>query len=129
MIFAKRLVALRNDRSLTQEEVGKVIGVGKTTISNYERGYSTPDAETIVTLADYFAVTTDYLLGRDVIDVKINVDPEKIGNMSDVQKLADEAMETLNMALASGILTEEQARLSLKMYRQSLLVMIEEKKE
>jgi transcriptional regulator with XRE-family HTH domain len=125
MTFAKRLLTLRKDRALTQEKIGKVIGVGKTSISNYERGYSTPDPETIVVLANYFEVTTDYLLGRDVLDSK-SIDPYKLGRMAEVKQLADEIMEKFSLALADGDLTKDQAMLCLKLFRQNLDVMMEE---
>lgn len=59
-----RLKTLRQQKNINQAELGKIIDVGKTTISNYETGYSVPDLETVVKLADYFDVSTDYLLGR-----------------------------------------------------------------
>lgn len=127
-MFGNRLSSLRKERSLTQEELGKAIGLGKTTISNYETGYSTPDVDTILNLAKYFGVSTDFLLGRDPIQAKLNVDPQRVGNMADVERLAEEAMESLNQALGEGIVTEEEAKLSLKLFRQSLLIMMEEKK-
>ena len=64
MDFSKRLAYLRKEAKLTQEQLGSIIGVGKTTISNYETAYSQPDPENIFKLADYFNVTIDYLLGR-----------------------------------------------------------------
>lgn len=59
-----RIKILRQLKDINQAELGKIIGVGKTTISNYETGYSFPDLETLIKLADYFSVSTDYLLGR-----------------------------------------------------------------
>lgn len=59
-----RLKTLRQQKNINQAELGKILDVGKTTISNYETGYSVPDLETVVKLADYFDVSTDYLLGR-----------------------------------------------------------------
>lgn len=49
---------------LTQEELGKKVNVTKVSISGYENGNRTPDTETLQKLADVFAVSTDYLLGR-----------------------------------------------------------------
>lgn len=60
----KRLKKLRLSKKLTQEELGKIIHVTKVSISGYESGDRTPDSENLVRLADYFEVTTDYLLGR-----------------------------------------------------------------
>lgn len=60
----KRLRSLRLERGLTQEELGRAVGVGKTTISQYENGVRTPDAEMLDRLASFFDVSVDYLLER-----------------------------------------------------------------
>lgn len=62
--FAKRLKHLRQLGGVTQKELAEYLRVGKTTISNYETGYSSPDLETLNRLADYFQVSIDYLMGR-----------------------------------------------------------------
>ncbi|MGI6453090.1 MAG: helix-turn-helix domain-containing protein [Syntrophomonadaceae bacterium] len=64
MRLGERLLRLRKAKRITQIDLAKAIGVGKTTISNYETGYSTPDTEIIKKIADFFDVSTDYLLGR-----------------------------------------------------------------
>ena len=64
MSLGNRLRKLRQDKGLTQTELANIIGTKKTTISNYETGYSSPDYETLIKLADFFEVSTDYLLGR-----------------------------------------------------------------
>lgn len=66
--FGDLLAELRQDRGLTQSELGKVISVTSGTISNY-----LPDLEKLVLLADYFGVSTDYLLGRISSNLPIDV--------------------------------------------------------
>lgn len=63
-IFPKRLKYLRKIDDITQQELAGYLNVGKTTISNYETGYSTPDADTLNKIADFFNTSVDYLLGR-----------------------------------------------------------------
>ena len=79
--FGELLAELRQDRHLTQEQLGKVIYVTAGTISNYENDVHFPDVEKLIALADYFGVTTDYLLGRcsanlspDIFDKPIAAD-------------------------------------------------------
>lgn len=60
----KRLLELRKKENLSQEALSKILNVGQTTISSWERGEKEPDNETLLKLADYFSVSTDYLLGR-----------------------------------------------------------------
>lgn len=62
--FADRLKELRKSNSLTQEDLGKILGVGKTTISMYENGNSTPNDEIKIKIADHFNVSMDYLIGK-----------------------------------------------------------------
>lgn len=63
-VLGDRIRALRKDNKLTQEQLGKALGVGKSTISQYETGVSTPDPAMLQSIADYFCVSSDYLLGR-----------------------------------------------------------------
>ncbi len=62
-IFSSRLTALRKEKRLTQEELAKIVGKGRSTVSGYETEGKEPDIETICFLAKYFDVSTDYLLG------------------------------------------------------------------
>lgn len=62
-IFSERLLYLRDKvKKLTQTELGEAVNLSRFTISNLENG-RTPDGETLVALAQYFDVSTDYLLG------------------------------------------------------------------
>ena len=65
--LADRLKELRKSNKLTQEELGKILGVGKTTISMYETNNSTPNDEIKLKIADYFNISLDYLLGKTEI--------------------------------------------------------------
>lgn len=62
-IFSNRLISLRKERGLTQEDMAKVIQKKRSTVSGYETEGKEPDLETVCLLAGYFGVTTDYLLG------------------------------------------------------------------
>ncbi|MBQ7579902.1 MAG: helix-turn-helix transcriptional regulator [Clostridia bacterium] len=64
-----RIRDLREDRDLRQKDVANAIGVDQRSLSNYETGKTIPDAETVIALADFFHVSTDYLLGRDIAGV------------------------------------------------------------
>lgn len=61
--FPSRLIALRKENHLTQEELAKIVGKGRSTVSGYETEGKEPDIETICSLAKFFGVSTDYLLG------------------------------------------------------------------
>ncbi|MCI8342620.1 MAG: helix-turn-helix transcriptional regulator [Firmicutes bacterium] len=66
--FHNRLKKLRKQKSFTQADVGKYLDYGYTTISNYERGKNEPSFSDLIKLADLFGVSTDFLLGHDVVN-------------------------------------------------------------
>lgn len=67
-----RIKQLRNERDITLDELAKILGTTKATLSRYENNLRTPNAEFIEQLASFFDVSTDYLLGKS--DIK---NPEK----------------------------------------------------
>ncbi len=62
--FAERIKELRMEQGMTQEALGKVIGVKRYAVYTYERGLNYPEARCLIMLADYFKVSLDYLVGR-----------------------------------------------------------------
>jgi len=62
--FGRRLRALRSGRGLSQHELAKLIGVSKSSVNMYERDEREPGFRTLGAIADFFGVSTDYLLGR-----------------------------------------------------------------
>lgn len=63
-MFPERLRFLREQKNLTQPELGKIFNLSKQTISAYENGDTSPPIDTVVLFADFFGVTTDFLLGK-----------------------------------------------------------------
>lgn len=63
-MFGKRISDLRKERGLTQLDLAQKIGVTRSVISLYEIEKREPDTETLLKMADFFGVSTDYLLGR-----------------------------------------------------------------
>lgn len=63
--FSSRLIALRKERQMTQSNLAKAIHKTRSTVSGYETEGKEPDYETLCSLAEYFGVSTDYLLGID----------------------------------------------------------------
>ena len=62
--FSDRLKELRKGAGLSQKALGEDIGASERSIQSYELGTRKPTLDVINKLADYFGVTTDYLLGR-----------------------------------------------------------------
>lgn len=59
-----KLRELRIEKNLTQQAMSKEIGVSRQVYSNWENEINQPDYNFLVKLADFFGVSTDYLLGR-----------------------------------------------------------------
>lgn len=55
---------LRKSHGLSQEELGRKMSVGKTTISNWETGYSSPDSESLLKMSEIFQCSVDFILGN-----------------------------------------------------------------
>ncbi|NNV07537.1 XRE family transcriptional regulator [Geobacillus sp. MMMUD3] len=63
-MFPNRLKMLRLQKKLTHQDMADFLGITRQGYSKYENGQSQPDIDTINKLAEFFNVTTDYLLGR-----------------------------------------------------------------
>ena len=59
-----RIRDLREDKDITQAEMGKILSCSQRVYSNYERGYIDIPTAVLVRLADFHNVSVDYLLGR-----------------------------------------------------------------
>jgi transcriptional regulator with XRE-family HTH domain len=62
--FPARLQKLREQRGMNRKALGECCGLSKNIIGQYERGEREPSASSLEKIADFFDVTTDYLLGR-----------------------------------------------------------------
>lgn len=61
--FGENFKKLRKSRNITQKELGAKIGLSKAVVSKYENGMGYPTYDVLIRIAQYFGVTTDYLLG------------------------------------------------------------------
>ena len=94
MQMKNRIRELREDKDLRQIDVANATGIDQKTLSNYETGKTNPDSHAIIRLAEFFGVTTDYLLGVSVSNIMSETDlNEKLGN---IQKELGEIKKFLN---------------------------------
>ena len=63
-IFSVRLKELRKNKAVSQKVVGNAVGISDRAYYDFERGKSKPAFETLISLADYFDVSLDYITGR-----------------------------------------------------------------
>ena len=86
--FPTALRTLMEERGETQESIAKAAGKTRQTISQYVNGISEPGYDVLVKIADYFDVSTDYLLGR-------TADPSRTPCLADELGLSIKAISAI----------------------------------
>lgn len=92
--FCKVLKSLRTAKGLTQDELGKILKISRSTVGMYESGSREPDYETLESIADYFNVDIDYLLGRTNKTTKI-IAPNTLAAHFDGDEYTEEELEEI----------------------------------
>lgn len=82
MNLGKTILEFRRKNNVTQEDLAAELGVTAAAVSKWENGYTLPDVMMLCALADYFHVSTDELLGRDIMRKQaiIIVEKEEFGH-------------------------------------------------
>lgn len=70
--FSDRFKQLRTERGLSQQSLADQLGFSKSSVNMYERGEREPGLDSLETIADYFNVDMDFLLGKSDIPNKSN---------------------------------------------------------
>lgn len=122
-MLGEKLRKLREQKGQIQREVAEKIGVSQVVYNRYEKGERNPDFETLKKLADYFSVSTDYLLGRNLMAEAAGAskknDTEKLLNplypKTDIKKTVENLLYALNgndlVFFDEIILTPDQRKL------------------
>lgn len=97
-MFGERLKELRLKKKLKQSELGKEIGISASTIGMYEQGRRFADQSTLIKLAQYFNVTTDYLLGFSETNYSVN---STIAGLSPIREDEIITNESINETIKS----------------------------
>lgn len=63
-MYLRRLRDLREDHDLSQTNIANLLHIQQTVYSRYERGFQTIPLEHLITLADYYNVSIDYMVDR-----------------------------------------------------------------
>ena len=86
-LLGSRIKELRKEKGLRQSELATTLHVSQQAVGSWETGRTVPGADTLNVLADYFNVTTDYLLGRP----EKKDDNAKTADIEDLDKMIDNA--------------------------------------
>ncbi|MDE5619109.1 MAG: helix-turn-helix domain-containing protein [Ruminococcus sp.] len=63
-MYFQRLRDLREDKDMNQTQVAEILKIQQTVYSRYERGFQTIPLEHLITLADFYGVSIDYITDR-----------------------------------------------------------------
>lgn len=119
--FAERLTTLREIEGKKRQEVADSLGITRASLEYYEKGKRKPDIEVLAKLANYYKVSTDYLLGLSNVpttdkDVQFvceytGLTQEAVGCLrnekeilenSEKKELCSEFLETINKYIEDG---------------------------
>ena len=96
-LLGQKLAELRKKKGLSQYEMADRLGVSRGKLANYEQGSRQPDFDTLSKLADFFDVSTDYLLGRTETPRTDNKLPElTTKDERDISKKLENILEDLD---------------------------------
>ncbi|WP_020059132.1 helix-turn-helix domain-containing protein [Bacillus sp. 123MFChir2] len=97
-MLGKKIAELRKNQKLSQYELANRLGFSRGKLANYEQGTREPDYETLKKIADFFEVSTDYLLDRTVKkELPSNELPDLSKNEErDIARNLEKALEELN---------------------------------
>lgn len=88
-----RLIKLRENEGISQEELARRTGLSRGMISNYERGFRNPELKNLIILADHFDVSTDYLLGKTDDPTPIKKEPMSNDQELDLKQIKKALLE------------------------------------
>jgi transcriptional regulator with XRE-family HTH domain len=109
MTLGKRLTSLRVERGYTQEELAKMLGITRASLSHYENDRREADYETLKKMAECFDVSIDYLLGRT--NNPHTVLDQEVREFVDSLELSEEAiLETFTLTVDGVKLTPQEAK-------------------
>lgn len=92
--FDKILKLLRTEKAMSQQDLADALGISKSAINMYERGERQPNFETLESIADYFNVDIDYLLGRTNKTTKI-INPNTMAAHFDGDEYTEEELDRI----------------------------------
>jgi transcriptional regulator with XRE-family HTH domain len=91
MTLGDRLRQIRESKGLTQIFVSKKLGIANTTLSSYENDERKPDPDTLKKLADFYDVSTDWLLGRtDVLEMSKQLGHKEVAILKELKDVPEE---------------------------------------
>ncbi len=98
--LSTRLKLLRSEKDVKQKDVAKFLDISSSAYGFYEQDKRTPTPDMVLKLAEYFDVSTDFILGksdnRKETKKEINATTIAAHRLGDIEDLPDEAIDQLN---------------------------------
>jgi transcriptional regulator with XRE-family HTH domain len=91
-MLGERIKNLRMNKNLSQVDLAKCLGVTKQSVSNWENENIMPSIEMLIKIANYFSVSTDYLLGLSEKHT-LNTDGLSDLQISHIQTIIDDILQ------------------------------------
>lgn len=107
--MVENLKKLRAKKGISQQQLADVIGISQQSINKYENHNIEPDINTLISLADFFQTSVDYLIGHTEIDHVIepvkqyDLNREESKLVDDYRKLSSEEKESILRVIANYI--------------------------
>lgn len=99
-MIGKKLKLLRETKELTQLRLADLLNLNRVSYNRYENNEREPDYETLKKIADFFNVSTDYLLGRNPTKkTEISLSPEKERLIKEIQQASDDDLKEMEYIL------------------------------
>ncbi len=111
-MIGKRIKELRGNHSMTQEELSKMVGVSTSMVGMYETEARNPSYEVLLKIADYFNVSTDYILGKsgfkyhedeEINNLQLLIDAIASSKNDEIRVLSKDILELINLTTYASI--------------------------
>lgn len=103
-----RIAELRIAKGLTQAQLAEIFGWSQQSVQTWETGSRNPPLEKLLQLADYFAVSIDFLLGRT--DTPCFIDTSKNPSQEELERAVDIASASLRGETPQSAIPSEEER-------------------
>lgn len=107
--YGKQIAELRKKRGMNQETLAGLLGITRASLSHYETNRREPDYALLNRFADFFHVSLDYLMGRDVSPISI-YDPHVSDFLNRVELADATVTEKYELTIDGRTLTQEETK-------------------
>lgn len=102
-MFSDKIKYLRQSKKMDQTALAKKLDVSKQSISNWENGNILPSIDMLCQIADFFHVSTDYLLDREDKEVSDGISLDVIGltdkEIEHIKQVVDDLRDKSNRSI------------------------------